>query len=416
MRRVPELDSLRAFAAAIVLLFHIHPPTFFYGWAGVDLFFVLSGYLITAIILRHGQAGGFLPRFYGRRSLRIWPIYYIALIGLVLTNPYLPEPEPLDALPYYATYTQNIRLYWRNSTPPFHEAFNHTWTLALEEQFYLIWPALVLWAGRGRVVRLCLGTIGISYAARAGYLPFFGRLNERLLLARCDGFALGGLMAALMAETHRPLWQERWLRWGFTLAAVGGLAYLVGGTCWYGRGWLGLPTPAWPGLTVLAFGVLFFGVIGLIASTAGHPWLAPLRLASAGLSRTDQLRALPVPLHRILGHRRLPVPLRSALARLRAEAGGERRRGGAVVDADRAADPVAEGPAPLRERGAVGADPRATRCPCRHRGFDAATSPPSGPVSCASFQIGPYTSLSNGGQPVAYCPCSLCLERIRAVQ
>src|SRR5689334_19766085 len=112
MPRVPELDALRALAALVVLLFHIRPQRFPWGWTGVDLFFVLSGYLITTIILGHQGTRGFVRNFYIRRSLRIWPIYYLALLGLVLANRWLPKPQPMDALPYYLTYTQNLPSYW----------------------------------------------------------------------------------------------------------------------------------------------------------------------------------------------------------------------------------------------------------------------------------------------------------------
>src|SRR4051812_9144594 len=112
MPRVPELDALRAFAAGIVLLFHLRPEGFVFGWTGVDLFFVLSGYLITTIILQHQAAPGFLRNFYVRRGLRIWPLYYLTLFGLVALNPFLPRPQPMAGLPYYLTYTQNVPSYW----------------------------------------------------------------------------------------------------------------------------------------------------------------------------------------------------------------------------------------------------------------------------------------------------------------
>ena len=73
MRRVPELDSLRAFAAVVVLFFHLDPLRYFPGWTGVDLFFVLSGFLITSIILRDAGSENFYVTFYARRTLRICP-------------------------------------------------------------------------------------------------------------------------------------------------------------------------------------------------------------------------------------------------------------------------------------------------------------------------------------------------------
>lgn len=276
-RRVPELDALRGLAAGVVLLFHLHPTTFFYGWAGVDLFFVLSGYLITSIILRYSREPAFLVNFYARRSLRIWPIYYLTLALLVAINPLIPRPEPLTAWPYYLTYTQNVWYYWTNNAVPFHTAFDHTWTLALEEQFYLIWPLLVMLAGRRRTIYLGLAAAFVAYAFRTGGILTWEWYSERILIARCDGFALGGVLAALLAADRTARDTAR-LRLGLAATAIVALVYLVGGCLRFGNGWLGLPTPVWPGLTILAFAALFTGVIGLVVLDAGRPWLAPLRL------------------------------------------------------------------------------------------------------------------------------------------
>ena len=103
----------------------------------VDLFFVLSGFLITSILLTHDMSHRFLVSFYARRALRIWPVYYLSLMVLVLWNPFLPVPASLDGLPYFATFTQNITYYWSNSAPAFIPAFRHTWSVAIEEQFYM---------------------------------------------------------------------------------------------------------------------------------------------------------------------------------------------------------------------------------------------------------------------------------------
>jgi peptidoglycan/LPS O-acetylase OafA/YrhL len=279
MPRVPELDSLRALAAFIVLLFHIRPQRFYFGWTGVDLFFVLSGYLITAIILDHVSSRRFFVHFYVRRGLRIWPIYYLTLFGLVLANPHLPKRQPMDALPYYLTYTQNVPSYWHRPMPPFNPAFDHTWTLALEEQFYLLWPALVAWAGPRRLVRLCLAVVTINLLAREGGYFTYNQLSERLLVARSDGFALGGLLAALLADRERLARHRARFRLGFGLAGLAALVYLaVGMALTDPIGFIGLPTPIWPVLTIFAVALLYFGLIGVVLLSAGHPALAPLRL------------------------------------------------------------------------------------------------------------------------------------------
>src|ERR1022692_2310156 len=87
MARVGELDSLRGLAALAVIIFHAKEAWLPFGWAAVDLFFVLSGYLITSIILRQGGTPGFLRNFYIRRGLRTWPIYYLLIAVVIVLSP-----------------------------------------------------------------------------------------------------------------------------------------------------------------------------------------------------------------------------------------------------------------------------------------------------------------------------------------
>ena len=143
MKRILEFDAIRGLAALAIIVNHIWFPSVVPLTAGVYLFFVLSGFLITSIIIKNLHKPNFLIAFYGRRSLRIWPIYYIALIVVIIFNFISPGPEPLEGLPYFLTYTQNIQEYWFGIAPPFIHGFQHTWTLAIEENFYLFWPLLI---------------------------------------------------------------------------------------------------------------------------------------------------------------------------------------------------------------------------------------------------------------------------------
>jgi peptidoglycan/LPS O-acetylase OafA/YrhL len=283
MRRVPELDALRGLAAAEVLIFHLYPERVHGGWAGVDLFFVLSGYLITAIILAHAGTDGFLPRFYARRTLRIWPIYYLTILGFAAINPYLSRPQSLAELPYLLTFTKNLPLYWRDTVPSLIRPLDHTWTLSLEEQFYLIWPATVLLVGPRRLVPLCIATALFSPFWREGrYILFWYPHPDRTLVGHCDGFALGGLLAALMAEARRRPRFVRPLRIGLAAAMAAALAYLAWSCATHGTfDYLAPPQPGEHGTRawlMFAFALLFAGLVGLVASFAGHAALGPLRL------------------------------------------------------------------------------------------------------------------------------------------
>ena len=156
MRRVSEFDALRGFAALAVLLFHCQNRQgtwTHFGFTGVHLFLVLSGYLITNIVINHVDSPGFFRAFYARRILRIWPIYYLTLGFLVVLQHYLPNPPSLRGLPYYLTFTQHTwhwpvltKILPTPSTPV--RAFDHSWTLALEEQFYLLWPWPLPWSAQ----------------------------------------------------------------------------------------------------------------------------------------------------------------------------------------------------------------------------------------------------------------------------
>jgi peptidoglycan/LPS O-acetylase OafA/YrhL len=100
MVRNVELDAIRGIAALVIVWFHLWWMDRFLPGTAVDCFFVLSGYLITSIILKHAGSKDFLLVFYARRGLRIWPIYYLVIVGVAAINAFLPHPFPMDGLIY----------------------------------------------------------------------------------------------------------------------------------------------------------------------------------------------------------------------------------------------------------------------------------------------------------------------------
>jgi peptidoglycan/LPS O-acetylase OafA/YrhL len=265
MRRIPELDAARGLAAVAIVLHHIWLPTYGLLSTAVDLFFVLSGYLITTIILQQHERAGFLRVFYARRALRIWPIYYLALVVVVVVNALSPAPASIAAWPYYLTYTQRLPL-------PFPVGFKHTWTLAIEEQFYIIWPLLLFRFGRRGLLPCALGAIALAVGTRsAGVTPW-------IILTRADGLALGGLLAWLLeVKAGRPV-----KTWNFAAISLAALVYvaladLLPGLLAGAR--LAEPARAlahW-GPRTLAINLFYFGLVGCLVRGAGSRALALLR-------------------------------------------------------------------------------------------------------------------------------------------
>ena len=213
-RHYAALDGLRGVAILSVMLYHFsggykgtNPMLRLWGliadagWMGVDLFFVLSGFLITGILYDTALAEHKVKNFYARRSLRIFPLFYAVLFGLLLLTPALHfhwRPEHL----FYFFYLSNVAvLFAPNFQPPSHWInLGHLWSLAVEEQFYLLWP-FVVWRirQRNRLLWIILAVL-IAGPLIRGLLLAEGMnalAMSRLLLARADSFLFGGGVALL---------------------------------------------------------------------------------------------------------------------------------------------------------------------------------------------------------------------------
>lgn len=227
-----QLDGVRGIAILLVLLAHYRfMPG--YGFLGVRLFFVLSGFLITSILLRDGS----LLSFYARRALRIFPAYYVVVLFGVL----LGDPRVLQNLPFVLTYTGNISELMGGGIGP-----GHFWSLYVEEQFYLFWPTILLLIPRQRLILsiVCMMTLSIAFRAKmwqAGFveesqhLPFgcLDTLGAGALLAVCrrDGVKIPGLWLGPLVFAvvwYWPPLQGGWYAYADTAAAWASL-WLVAG-------------------------------------------------------------------------------------------------------------------------------------------------------------------------------------------
>lgn len=158
MRYIRQLDAVRAIAVLLVIISHWLPETHlvnritrgYNGSFGVTIFFVLSGFLITSILLQNKlqannlalNKGALLKNFFFRRALRIFPIYYITVTLLLLFHKYAGT-HITNTYPYYYTYTANLNFHF---TQEWDSILSHLWSLSVEEQFYLIWPWVILFS------------------------------------------------------------------------------------------------------------------------------------------------------------------------------------------------------------------------------------------------------------------------------
>ena len=274
MKRVPELDALRGLAALAVVGYHIAPYYAHMGWLSVDCFFVLSGYLITGILLANRDAKGYFRNFYARRSLRICPIYYLVLLWVVVSYQFFPTKYPIDGgmIVQYATYTQGLERLWGGPGRVI-SAFSHTWTLAIEEQFYLVWPLTIWLMPKRSFIPLCVALAAMSIGLR------LGGLDGSSLPGRCDGFALGAILAILMSDESLAVGRRGVLR-GVLLTAMasGGIGAAI---TIYAPSLLPTMLQVSGGtnsaLLVGFANILFMGLIGWLIQEAGRPWSAPLR-------------------------------------------------------------------------------------------------------------------------------------------
>ncbi len=220
MRRTPQLDGIRGIAILLVLIWHyiwgqivvVAEPTsvlaysiriFRLTWSGVDLFFVLSGFLIVGLLLDHRNSTNYFRVFYLRRICRIFPLYFLVLALFILfasTGPFSSSPlQGLfgDPLPLwsYATFTQNILMGDRGDFGPLWLGI--TWSLAVEEQFYLLVPLLIYFLPRRTLLWVLMVGLLAAPALRYAYPGFHAFVGTPW---RADSLLSGAVLAILVRD------------------------------------------------------------------------------------------------------------------------------------------------------------------------------------------------------------------------
>jgi peptidoglycan/LPS O-acetylase OafA/YrhL len=232
---IPELQGLRGLAVLSVVFYHCHPRlegtwvhyASLWGWAGVNLFFVLSGYLITSILLEAREKPRYFRNFYGRRALRIWPVYALVLIVVYLNAPWFIGPTitvAIKSAPWlaYIFFVQNL---FHLALPP---AVGPTWSLAIEEQYYFLWAPLVRFLHRPWMLASVLAAALVGSPLLR--LANFHWMTLTHTLIHLDGIALGSLLALGLytIRLSRRVWL--WLGLGGVVLGIWATATVAGGT------------------------------------------------------------------------------------------------------------------------------------------------------------------------------------------
>jgi peptidoglycan/LPS O-acetylase OafA/YrhL len=216
----PQLDGIRGLAILMVIIYHFIaisplPQNSFEkvifilaksGWIGVDLFFVLSGFLITGILISNKQRNRYFINFYGRRILRIFPLYYLVLLIF-----FVAIPLCVDKLPHQLKLMQDNQVwfwtYLSNWYVAFSGDFNNTsggyfWSLAVEEQFYIIWPILIYKLNIRSFRRGCIALFIFNFCLR-NLLLFLGFSTPTVYAAtitHMDGLLIGSWLSTVIRE------------------------------------------------------------------------------------------------------------------------------------------------------------------------------------------------------------------------
>jgi peptidoglycan/LPS O-acetylase OafA/YrhL len=208
MKRIRQLDAVRGLAVLAVFVHNtdIYPSLHLgliasNGWMGVDLFFVLSGFLITGILIDTKKSEGYFKNFYTRRCLRIWPLYYSAILFMFVIVPFLRPSEVQTVFgarssPWWSfpLFLQNFLIQIPTNATGL---LGVTWSLAVEEQFYLVWPLVVRFFSETQLRKIALGVICISPALRF-YLSLHGVNIYTNTFCRLDGLMAGALLALIV--------------------------------------------------------------------------------------------------------------------------------------------------------------------------------------------------------------------------
>lgn len=245
LKHIPALDGVRGLAILMVTLYRfgkeglvggetggLVAKVIQLGSLGVDLFFVLSGFLITGILIDTKSQSNFFARFFARRSLRIFPLYFVSLTLFLFVVPWFyggqhPFQQAKENQSFLWTYLTNVKMSLDDSWC--FGYLDHYWSLAVEEHFYLIWPLIVFWLPPKRLLIGCGILASLSALSRIVFAIAFenGVAPDVLTVFRCDGLLLGACVATALRDRMIVPRLRRYALRGFPIFLLVGLLLML---------------------------------------------------------------------------------------------------------------------------------------------------------------------------------------------
>ena len=284
MKYIPEFEGLRGVLSIMVVIGHLYPPLGYWFWGSMDIFFAMSGFLIGSLLMSNQHRPGFYQNYALRRILRLWPAYYLVVLASIAAyfifqaKTSTPSWQPGLGTLQYLFFLQNIELLGSSAATAnqgYISFLGHTWSVALEEQAYVLIPLICVMLARSRKPRLWAGVLFVAAAAVGIVGRKFIHDSSITLPFRSDSFFAGLFLATVLHHARGQI-SNIFIRTAWFFFCIAGMA-LAAAYATNDEFPLVVQSSNLVSIGIALFAVFGTAAIALILAYQGSPVLLPLR-------------------------------------------------------------------------------------------------------------------------------------------